>query len=89
MPPHTGRTALDATGSVRVSYNARGPWDVVQAGEAEHTTCETLEDAQRVGYLFAARKTPCELIVCDAYRRVVRREVVRHRADARHIGDLV
>jgi hypothetical protein len=74
---------------VRVSDNARGPWDVVQAGEADDTTCETLEEARRVGYLFAARKTSCELIVCDPYRRVVCREVVRHRTDARHIGDLV
>jgi hypothetical protein len=79
MSPDTGRTALDASRTVRVSYDARGRWDVQSAGEGQRMTCETLEDAQRVAYQFAAGRSPCELIVCDAYRRVVRREMIRHR----------
>jgi hypothetical protein len=90
MSPHTGLTTSDATRTVRVSFNARGPWDVTRAGTGKHTTtCETLGDAQRVGYHLAKLTSPCELIVCDAYHRVVRREVVRHHADGRPSHDRV
>lgn len=43
---------------------------------SERVACETLDDAERVGYQYAARRRPCELIVQDAYHRVVRREVI-------------
>jgi hypothetical protein len=33
-------------------------------------------DAQRVAYLSAVHHEPCELIVCDAYHRILRRELI-------------
>ena len=42
-------------------------------------TCESLEDARRLARLSAARAKPCELIVCDAYHRVVEHEFIRRR----------
>jgi hypothetical protein len=39
-------------------------------------TCETLDDARRVAFLCAARGRSCELIVYDAYDRVMQREFV-------------
>jgi hypothetical protein len=38
--------------------------------------CGTLADARRVAYQCAARRHPCELVVCDAYHRVMQREII-------------
>lgn len=45
-----------------------------------HVACETLDDARRIGYLWAAHRHPCELVVRDAYHRVIQREFI-HGAD--------
>jgi hypothetical protein len=34
-------------------------------------TCETLDEARRVAYRQAAECLPCELVVHDAYHRVI------------------
>ena len=47
--------------------------------QRERVTCETLDDARRVAYLCAARRRPCELIVCDAYHRVLHHEFINGR----------
>jgi len=39
-------------------------------------TCETFDEAQRVAYLCAPHRRPCELIVCDAYHRVLHHELI-------------
>jgi len=39
-------------------------------------TCETFDEAQRVAYLCATHRRPCELIVCDAYHRVLHHELI-------------
>jgi hypothetical protein len=39
-------------------------------------SCATLDDAKRVAYRRAADRPPCELIVRDAYHRVVDRELI-------------
>jgi hypothetical protein len=69
-------TSPTASRSVRVDINARGGWDIDLPGQADPVTCETLDDAQRVAYLWAARRSPCELIVHDAYHRVLHRELI-------------
>ena len=55
------RGALTGPVTVRVDLNGRG---------------ETLDDARRVAYLCVAHMRPCELIVCDAYHRVVHHEFI-------------
>jgi hypothetical protein len=61
---------------VRVDTNDHGGWDVAVPDRSEHITCESLDDARRIAYLCATHRGPCELVVCDAYHRVVGRELV-------------
>jgi hypothetical protein len=61
---------------VRVSLNGRGDWEIALPNQRERVTCETLDDATRVGYLCAASRRPCELIVFDAYHRMLHRQFV-------------
>jgi hypothetical protein len=62
--------------TVRVDVNPRGVWEIALPGAPEKVSCETLEEAQRVGYLCAVHRQPCELVVHDAYHRVLRRELI-------------
>jgi hypothetical protein len=61
--------------TVRVDINLRGAWEVALPDRADRVTCETREEASRVAHRCAADRQPCELIVCDAYHRVVQREL--------------
>ena len=62
--------------TVRVDISMRGAWEVAVSDPGERVRCETLEEASRVAYRCAADRRPSELIVCDAYHRVVHRELV-------------
>ena len=77
----SGAGASTALPAVRVDLDTHGEWEIELPDQSEPVTCETLEDAQRVAYLYAARRSPCELIVRDAYHRVVRREVINRGND--------
>jgi len=68
--------------TVRVDLNGHGAWDVALTGEDEPITCDTLDDAREVASKFAAHRRPCELIVRDAYHRVLRREFINGQAGA-------
>ena len=68
---HVGRCAPMSPVTVRVDRTRLGAWEVAMPDGREPVTCETLEDAERVAYLCAARRRPCDLIVCDAYHRVL------------------
>lgn len=65
--------------TVRVDIGVRGGWEVALSDRGERVTCETLEEASRVAYRCAADRRPSELIVCDAYHRVVHRELIDSR----------
>jgi hypothetical protein len=62
--------------TVRVDISVRGAWEVALSDPGERVTCETLEEANRVAYRCATDRRPSELIVCDAYHRVVHRELI-------------
>jgi hypothetical protein len=62
--------------TVRVLLNARGQWEVVLPGRRRPLRCRDLEEAQRAAYEFAERSRPCEVVVHDAYHRVVRRDLI-------------
>ena len=70
-----GPVAMAAT-TVRVERTERGRWEVV-APDHDRVMCETLDDARRAAYVSAARIAECELIVHDAYHRVLSRELIR------------
>ncbi len=63
--------------TVRVDISVRGVWEIELPDRDDRVRCETLEEASGVAYRCAAERRPCELIVCDAYHRVVRRELVK------------
>ncbi len=67
---------------MRVEHDARGAWLVAVPGGGP-VTCETFDDARRVAYLRAAQTRPCELIVHDAYHRVLHRELINGHRDPR------
>jgi hypothetical protein len=58
---------------VEVKPDPRGRWGVALSGPGAGTSCETLEDARRLAYAKAAQRLPCELVVQDAYHRVIER----------------
>ena len=67
--------------TVRVLRGARGQWEVVLPDRRRPLRCRDLGEAQQVAYLFAERSRPCEIVVHDAYHRVVRRDLINgHRA---------
>ncbi len=69
--------------NVRVDLNVRGTWEIMLSDERERVTCNTLDEASRVAHEYAAHRRPCELIVCDAYHRVIERELVNVRGEWR------
>jgi hypothetical protein len=62
--------------TVRVDISISGAWEVAVSDPGERVTCETLEEASRLAHRYAADRRPSELIVRDAYHRVVHRELI-------------
>lgn len=60
---------------VRVEHDGRGGWQVALPNR-ERIACRTLDQARRAAYVSAPRGERCELIVHDAYHRVLSRELV-------------
>jgi hypothetical protein len=71
--------------TLRVDISGRGAWEVALSDRGEQVRCETLEEASRVAYRCAVDRRPSELIVCDAYHRVVHRELIDGREDRRRM----
>ena len=67
--------------TVRVDVNRRGGWEIALSGERDPVTCGTLADAQRMALQCAIDRQPCNLVVLDAYHRVLRHQLVDH-----HVG---
>ena len=61
--------------TVRVGLNGGG-WEITLPGERNGVTFETLDEAQRVAYLCAAQRHPCELVVRNAYHHVLHHEFI-------------
>ena len=62
---------------VRVDLGPRGAWEVVLPERVDRLRCKTLEEASRIAHRLAAARRPCELIVHDAYHRVVEHELIQ------------
>jgi hypothetical protein len=62
--------------TVRVDRTVHGLWEIAMPDERAPLMCKTLEEASRVAYRCAADRWPCELIVLDAYHRVLRHEQI-------------
>lgn len=62
--------------TVHVDHTVRGSWEIALSDEREPLVCKTLDEASRLAYSCAADRRPCELVVRDAYHRVLRHEHV-------------
>jgi hypothetical protein len=62
--------------TVRVDHTVHGLWEIALSDQREPLMCKTLAEASRVAQGCAADRRPCELIVRDAYHRVLRRELI-------------
>jgi hypothetical protein len=60
---------------VCVDRNSHGEWEVESAARPEPITCASLDEARRIARQLAVRRAPCEVIVRDAYHRVIGREL--------------
>ena len=69
--------------TVWIDRGRLGMWEVEMPDRRARVPCETLDDAMRVAYLYAARRRACELIVRDAQHRVLDHEHIRGRSDPR------
>ena len=67
--------ATEDAATVRVELSPRG-WEITMPARRERVSCERLDEARGVAYLYAVRSRPCELIVRDAYHRVLERELI-------------
>ena len=61
---------------VCVDRDWRGDWEVSLPDGRTCLGCETLDDARRLAHLLATRILPCELVIRDAYHRVVDHEIL-------------
>jgi hypothetical protein len=61
---------------IRVSSDHRGQWTVSLPDHRPVITCDSLDEARRVARAWAVDAQPCELIVHDAYERVLEHELV-------------
>jgi hypothetical protein len=77
-----GGAPMDPT-TVHVDLNVCGAWEVALSDQREHLTCRTFEEASRLAYRCAADRRPCELIVRDAYHRVLHRELMKVGGESR------
>jgi hypothetical protein len=62
--------------TISVERGRLGDWEVAVPDEHLPVSCETLGDARRVAYVLAADRQPCQLVIRDAYHRVVGRELI-------------
>ena len=66
---------------VHVDLSARGAWEVVMPEHVDRLGCRTLEEARRTAHRLATSMRPCELVVQDAYHRVVEHELIQRGGD--------
>jgi hypothetical protein len=62
--------------TVSVDFSPHVGWEIELPDQSERIACETLEEARRVAYMCAARRRPCELIVHNAYHRLIELQLV-------------
>lgn len=68
-----------STVTVHTRTDHRGDWDVELPDRAARVTCQTIAEARSVALEYAAKASqPCEVIVRDAYDRVMLHELIDH-----------
>jgi hypothetical protein len=70
-----------------VDLNRRGAWEITVPVQLDPISCQSLYEARRAAYRFAAHWHPCEVVICDAYHRVTHRQVIDSYEDAAAYSD--
>ncbi|MGO9971937.1 MAG: hypothetical protein ACLP01_03720 [Solirubrobacteraceae bacterium] len=65
-----------------VDRNRDGSWGITLPAKHDPVSCGTLGDARLAAYRLAAHWHPCEVVVFDAYHRVVHRKSIDRYEDA-------
>ncbi len=53
-------------------------WEVSLPARDQRVLCQSFQEAARRGYELAAMEVECEIVVHDAYHRVIRRQHLAH-----------
>jgi len=69
------------TSTVQVCADHRGGWEVELPDRSAHVSCETLDEARTLAYRHAAQMRPCDLVVRDAYDRVLAHQLIAESTD--------
>ncbi len=76
------RVLAPSTRTVSVDRNRDGSWGITLPAKHDPVSCGTLGDARLAAYRLAAHWHPCEVVVFDAYHRVVHRKSIDRYEDA-------
>ncbi len=68
--------------TVSVDRNRGGSWEITLPAKHDPISYGTLEEARLEAYRLAAHWHPCEIVMLDAYNRVVHRKSIGCREDA-------
>lgn len=77
MNSNAKSTSRRARTTVCVRHHPHGRWEVITPDRRGPILCETLDDARRIAYLAVAHAQDCELIVRDAYNRIIEHESIQ------------
>jgi hypothetical protein len=66
----------EAPCEIRVDRSRRGGWEVLLPEGEIYVVCGTLADARRQARFVARRRHPCEIVIRDAYHRVIDHQTV-------------
>ncbi len=73
--------------AVHVDLSRYGSWGVTLPDQLNPINCGSLYEARRVAYRLAAGWHPCEVVMCDAYHRVVDHQLIDSYEDAAAYSD--
>ncbi len=73
--------------TIRVDLNRHGAWEITLPAQLNPINCQSLYEARRAAYRFAAHWHPCEVVICDAYHRVMHRQLIDSYEDATAYSD--
>ncbi len=62
--------------TVRVCADHRGGWEVELPDRDDRVFCETLDEARTLAFRYAMQMPPCDLVVRDAYERVLQHQLI-------------
>ena len=68
--------------TVSVDRNRDGSWGITLPAKHDPISCGTLGEARLAAYRLAAHWHPCEIVMFDAYHRVVHRKSIGRCEDA-------